>query len=65
MFTAEDTRTDEDLDNAMTYEEWWAEFNSNACCPDAHTAALRMCGCGGSAALPSGISRLLTGEVEF
>lgn len=47
---------------AMTYEEWWAEWESNACCPDSVTAARRLCGCGGSAQVPFGISRLLKGE---
>lgn len=55
----------EDLEDTMTYEEWWAEFNANACCPDAATAAHRLCGCGGSAAVPAGISRLLLTEEDI
>ncbi|UXE04465.1 hypothetical protein SEA_FUNSIZED_94 [Mycobacterium phage Funsized] len=47
------------FDNAMTADEWWAEFHANACCPDATTAARRMCGCRGSAQIPAGLSRLL------
>ncbi|AYB70638.1 hypothetical protein SEA_SERENDIPITOUS_97 [Mycobacterium phage Serendipitous] len=64
--------TETDLDNpnlaelfedGLTWAEWWAEFDANACCPDKHTAARRLCGCGGSAAFyyPEA-SRLLTGE---
>ena len=46
---------------AMTYEEWWAEWESNACCPDSVTAARRLCGCGGSGRelRPGEVSRLL------
>lgn len=47
------------FDHALPADEWWAEFRSNACCPDATTAARRLCGCGGSARIPTGISRLL------
>ena len=57
--------TPEDIEYTMTYEEWWAEFNANACCPDSIIAARRLCGCGGSAELPRGISRLLLPESEF
>lgn len=52
------------FDNALTAEEWWREFHANACCPDSITAARTFCGCGGSAQLPSGVSRLLIGEDE-
>lgn len=51
-------------EDTMTFDEWWEEFNANACCPDAVTAAQRLCGCGGSAAVPAGISRLLLAEDE-
>jgi hypothetical protein len=51
-------------DYLMTAEEWWAEFFDNACCPTPSIAAARMCGCRGSAELPSGISRLLTAHLE-
>ncbi len=61
---AELTKPD-DIDQALPFDEWWDEFNANACCPDAVTAARRLCGCGGSASLPYGISRLLTPESEF
>lgn len=54
----------EGIENTMTYEEWWDEFRANACCPDPITAARRLCGCGGSAAVPNGISRLLITENE-
>ena len=46
--------------DALTAEEWWAEWESNACCPSSWVARQRDCGCGGSAAAPTGISRLLT-----
>ena len=51
------------FDQALTFTEWWAEFDANACCDSPHTAARRVCGCGGSAAFyyPEA-SRLLTGE---
>ena len=49
----------EAFDHALPAGEWWAEFDANACCPDAPTAAARFCGCGGSAQIPTGISRLL------
>lgn len=48
--------------DALTYEEWWAEFDANACCPNPQYAARTLCGCGGSAAIPTGISRLLIGD---
>ncbi|QHB37838.1 hypothetical protein I5G63_gp098 [Mycobacterium phage Imvubu] len=44
---------------AMTREEWWDEFHANACCPSPEYAARTLCGCGGSARIPTGISRLL------
>ena len=47
------------FDEALTADEWWAEFNANACCPSPHVAALRLCGCGGSTQFPAGASRLL------
>lgn len=59
-----ETDTDLQFEDCMTFAEWWAEFNSNACCPDPIYAARTLCGCGGSARIPSGISRLLTGEPE-
>jgi len=49
----------DDITDTMTFEEWWAEFDANACCPSPSVAAQRLCGCGGSAAVPSTISRLL------
>ena len=52
------------FEDALTAEEWWAEFNANACCPDSIVAARRLCGCGGSARIPSGISRLLLREED-
>lgn len=55
----------EGIEDTMTYQEWWDEFHANACCPDASTAARTLCGCGGSAQIPTGISRLLLGEEEF
>jgi hypothetical protein len=55
------TETD---DETMTAAEWWAEFYANACCPDRITAARNDCACGGSAQVPSTISRLLTREVS-
>ena len=56
------TNLGEVFDSALTWAEWWAEFDANACCDSAHTAARRLCGCGGSAAFnyPEA-SRLLTG----
>jgi hypothetical protein len=50
------------FEHALTWQEWWDEFDANACCPDAVTAARTFCGCRGSAQVPSGISRLLTGD---
>ena len=47
------------FDNALTREEWWAEYNANRCCPSWHYAARTGCGCGGSDVERSGISRLL------
>jgi hypothetical protein len=44
--------TDDDL---MTADEWWSEFEANACCKYAN----RHCPCGGTASLPSETSRLL------
>lgn len=63
--TETDIHRHEDIEDTTTYEEWWDEFNANACCPDATTAARRLCGCGGSAAVPFGISRLLLAESDF
>lgn len=54
--------TDDDL---MDYDEWWAEFSANACCPDSITAARLLCGCRGSGSLPSEVSRLLAPEEEY
>ncbi|AGT12997.1 hypothetical protein KAYACHO_93 [Mycobacterium phage KayaCho] len=54
----------ETFDHALTWSEWWDEFHANACCPDAIYAARTLCGCGGSAQVPSGVSRLLTGGPE-
>lgn len=64
---AEDRVTELDIDTrpfdadaeTLTAAQWWDEFYANACCPDRVTAARRFCGCGGSAATPTGISRLL------
>lgn len=55
----------EGVEDAMTYDEWWSEFRANECCPDAIVAARRLCGCGGSASVPSNISRLLLSESEL
>lgn len=52
------------FEDALTAEEWWAEFRANACCPSASYAARTLCGCGGSAQIPSGISRLLLREED-
>jgi hypothetical protein len=49
-------------EDTMTAQQWWDEFKANACCPDAVTAARRFCGCGGSAQVPTGISRLLLND---
>lgn len=49
-------------DYLFTYDEWWKEYADNACCPSSQAAAENLCGCRGSGALPSGISRLLTEE---
>lgn len=54
----------EHFDDCLTAEEWWAEHRATACCPDPGTAARTMCGCGGSAAVPPGISRALLGGRE-
>jgi len=56
---AQDVNLGEVFDDALTADEWWDEFNTNACCPDSVTAAARLCGCGGSGRIPTGISRLL------
>lgn len=50
--------------DSLTLEEWVDEFNANACCPNSWTAANRMCGCGGSGQLPSGVSRVITALFE-
>jgi hypothetical protein len=42
-------------DDLMTADEWWAEFEANACC----VYSSHYCDCGGSASLPSETSRLL------
>jgi len=47
------------FDSALTREQWWTEYDANRCCPDAATAARRLCGCGGSDRAPVGISCLL------
>jgi hypothetical protein len=68
-----DRITERDVDNRpfdhdgelVTAEEWWEHFRAEACCRDWHQAAALLCGCGGSGALPSGISRLLIGEEEL
>lgn len=52
------------FEEGLTAEEWRAEFESNACCPNSSVAAARFCGCGGSAEIPTGISRLLTHNHE-
>lgn len=57
-----DPLTDDDL---MTYDEWWSEFDANACCADNLVAARNWCACGGSARIPSGISRLLFDPEEL
>ena len=53
---------------AMTYEEWWAEWEANACCPNSWVAAQRYCGCGGSGDDPtpyiSPALRRYPGEVD-
>lgn len=54
----------EHFDDCLTADEWWAEHRANACCPDPATAARTLCGCGGSAAVPSTISRALLGGEE-
>ncbi|ACF34058.1 hypothetical protein SEA_NEOS5_98 [Mycobacterium phage Neos5] len=56
---AQDVNLGAVFDDALTADEWWDEFNANACCPDSVTAAARLCGCGGSGRIPTGISRLL------
>ena len=48
----------------LTLDEWLDEFYSNACCADSFTAARNLCGCGGSASLPSGVSRIIREAVE-
>ena len=52
------------FENCRTAEEWWDEFYANACCPNSSVAAARLCGCGGSAGVPTGISRLLTARED-
>ncbi|AHJ88596.1 hypothetical protein Jolie1_096 [Mycobacterium phage Julie1] len=59
-----DTETDLTFDDCLTWAEWWDEFHANACCPNSSVAAARLCGCGGSGELPSGVSRLLIGDPE-
>lgn len=53
-----------DPDELLTLDEWIEEFEANACCPDRWTAARMLCGCGGSAELPSGVSRLIREAFE-
>ena len=55
------TSTAKAFADALTWQEWWAEWRSNACCPDSVTAAHRLCGCGGSGRelRPGEVSRLL------
>lgn len=43
----------------FTYDEWWKEWIDNACCGSPQAAAANLCGCRGSGAIPSGMSRLL------
>jgi hypothetical protein len=51
-------------DELATAEEWWEHHRAEACCGSPREAASRLCACGGSAAVPSGISRLLIGEED-
>lgn len=46
----------------LTYEEWWEAWRAEACCHNEFVAAQRLCGCRGSGAIPSGISRLLRND---
>jgi hypothetical protein len=59
-----DTRPVDHDDELVTADEWWEDFRANACCGSAREAASRLCDCGGSGEIPSGISRLLIGEEE-
>lgn len=51
------------FEDALTWAQWWAEYDANACCTSIHTAARYRCGCRGSAAFdyPTA-SRFLIGE---
>lgn len=46
-------------DYLFTYDDWWQEFWDNSCHSSPQEAAADLCGCRGSGALPSGMSRLL------
>jgi hypothetical protein len=48
-----------DDDYLMTYDQWWQEYADDACCSSPQAAAANFCGCRGSGAYPTGISRLL------
>jgi hypothetical protein len=52
-------------DGLLTYDEWWQDYADNACCPTPFAAADSFCGCRGSGAIPSGISRLLTHDDDY
>lgn len=54
-----DTRPFDADAEALTATQWWDRFEANSCCSDRVVAARNFCGCGGSAAEPTGISRLL------
>lgn len=58
--TTADWRSYEPTD-LLTYDEWWAEYRANQCCPDPQTAAARLCGCGGNP-IPATASRLLLAD---
>lgn len=45
-----------DYSGLLTREEWWAEFNANACCSSPEMARRYDCGCGGNGEIPTGIS---------
>lgn len=51
-----------DMDDLMTFEEWWSEHNANFCCKRPSYD----CACGGyTDQLPSGASRLLKKEEDY
>ena len=54
--TEMDVAEPHDYDELLTREEWWAEFNANACCSSPAKARRLDCGCGGNGEIPSGIS---------